>query len=134
MNMETKINQIQVGLKNKISIKVTHDQTAEALGSGLLPVFATPAMVALIEGCAKDSVLPFLDQGYGTVGTLVNIQHLAATLMGKQVSCETIVSSIDRKCIRFEAVVTDEDGVIGRGTHERMIIHNGKFMAKLKGK
>ncbi len=125
---------IQVGLKNKVTIQVTQELTAEALGSGLLPVYATPAMVALIEGCAKDSLVPFLETGEGTVGVSVNIAHLSATLMGKQVTCETIVTQVDRKKIKFEAVVTDENGLIGKGTHERFIINNDHFMAKLKEK
>jgi len=125
---------IQVGLKNKVTIQVTHELTAEALGSGLLPVFATPAMVALIEGCAKDSLVPFLQEGQGTVGTSVNVSHLSATLMEKQVTCETTVTQVDRKKIKFDAVVTDEKGLIGQGTHERFIINNDHFMAKLKEK
>jgi len=125
---------IQVGLKNKVTIQVTQELTAEALGSGLLPVYATPAMVALIEGCAKDSLVPFLEAGEGTVGISVNIAHLSATLMGKSVTCETTVTQVDRKKIKFEAVVTDENGLIGKGTHERFVINNDQFMAKLKEK
>ena len=90
---------IQVGLKNKVTIQVTQELTAEALGSGLLPVYATPAMVALIEGCAKDSLVPFLETGEGTVGVFVNLVHLLAMLMGNQVICVTIVLYVARSLV-----------------------------------
>ena len=125
---------IQVGLVHKKTITVTDDLTAEALGSGLLPVFATPALVALIEDCAKTSIAPFLDEGWGCVGTLVHVEHVAATLVGKQVTCQTTITQVDRKRIVFEALVTDDAGVIGRGTHERFLIQKEAFINKLRDK
>lgn len=125
---------IQVGLVNQKIITVTEQLTAEALGSGLLPVYATPAMIALIEDCAKDSIAPFLEEGWGCVGTLIHVEHVSATLVGKQVTCKTTVAQVDRKKIVFEALVTDEAGVIGRGTHERFLIQKEAFMNKLKDK
>lgn len=125
---------IQVGLVHKQTITVTKELTAEALGSGLLQVFATPAMIALIEDCAKNSIAPFLEEGWGCVGTLVHVEHVSATLVGKQVTCQTTVTEVDRKKIVFEAIVTDESGVIGRGTHERFLIQKEAFMNKLRNK
>ena len=125
---------IQVGLVHKQTITVTKELTAEALGSGLLQVFATPAMIALIEDCAKNSIAPFLEEGWGCVGTLVHVEHVSATLVGKQVTCQTTVTEVDRKRIVFEAIVTDESGVIGRGTHERFLIQKEAFMNKLRNK
>lgn len=125
---------IQVGLVHKQTITVTKELTAEALGSGLLQVFATPAMIALIEDCAKNSIAPFLEEGWGCVGTLVHVEHVSATLVGKQVTCQTTVTEVDRKRIVFEAIVTDESGVIGRGTHERFLIQKEAFMNKLRTK
>ena len=82
---------METGIRGEPMIIVTEQQTAKYLGSGELAVFATPCMIALMENTAYKSVQPFLDPGQGTVGTLLNVKHLAATPVGMEVRCETKV-------------------------------------------
>jgi predicted thioesterase len=125
---------IDIGLKGNSNVTVGQDQTASAWGSGLLPVYATPAMIALMESTAAKSVEPYLEEGYSTVGILINIRHLAATPAGMKVRCESELIEIDRKRLVFKVRAYDEMELIGEGTHERFIINKGKFMEKAKGK
>ena len=131
MEMKTKMN---IGIKGVQSVTVTTENTAQSVGSGMLPVFATPAMAALMEKTAALSVAPYLEQGEGTVGISLNIRHLAATPIGLTVTCESELVEIDRKRLVFSLKVSDGVGVIGDGTHERFIINNEKFMAKAAAK
>ena len=121
---------LQTGIKGKEEILVTEKLTADALGSGLLPVFGTPFMIALIESTACQSVLPELEDGQGTVGTKLEVEHLAATPVGMMVYCETELVEVDRKKLVFEAKVYDETGLVGQGKHTRYIIDNVRFMEK----
>lgn len=125
---------LNVGLKWKCEVKVTEENTAATIGSGMLPVFATPAMAALMEKTAQECVAQYLGDGEGTVGISLNIRHLAATPIGMTVSCESELVEIDRKRLVFSLKVTDGKDVIGDGTHERFIINNEKFMAKALSK
>ena len=125
---------MKTGIRGEQMIIVTEQQTAKYLGSGELAVFATPCMIALMENTAYKSVQPFLDPGQGTVGTLLNVKHLAATPVGMEVRCETRLIEIDRKRLVFEVEAFDACGLIGEGTHERFVIDNQKFMQKANGK
>ncbi len=125
---------MKTGIRGEQMIIVTEQQTAKYLGSGELAVFATPCMIALMENTAYKSVQPFLDPGQGTVGTLLNVKHLAATPVGMEVRCETKLIEIDRKRLVFEVKAFDACGLIGEGTHERFVIDNQKFMQKANGK
>lgn len=125
---------MEVGIKNKIEIIVTEDMTAEAMGSGLLPVFGTPYLIALMEDTARHSIENDLEEGLSTVGTKVNVEHVSATPIGMKVTCESELIEIDRKRLVFKVEAYDEVGLIGTGTHERFIIDNEKFMSKAKGK
>lgn len=113
---------------------VTEENSANALGSGLLEVFATPAMVALMEKTAWMSVDPYMNVGEGTVGTLLNITHSAATPVGMNVWCESELREVDGRRLVFHVEVFDEKGKIGEGEHERFIIKNEKFMSKALSK
>ena len=124
----------EVGIKGKQSVNVTEENTAKTVGSGMLEVFATPAMAALMEKTAALSVAPYLDEGQGTVGISLNIRHLAATPIGLTVECESELIEIDRKRLVFTLKVTDGVDVIGDGTHERFIIDNERFMSKALSK
>jgi len=104
------------------------------MGSGTLPVFATPAMIALMENTAYKSVEDEMEEGAGTVGTLMNVKHVAATPVGMEVTCETKLIEVDRKRLVFEVKAYDAAGVIGEGTHERFIIDNERFLAKAEAK
>ena len=121
---------LEIGIKGSGEAVVTEALTAKAMGSGELPVYATPAMAALIEETAWKSVAPALEPGQGTVGTKLDISHLAATPLGRKVRCETELIEIDRRRLVFSAAVYDEAGKIGEGAHERFIVDNGKFLAK----
>ncbi len=125
---------METGIRGRIETVVTQKESAKTLGSGLLDVYATPAMIALMEGCASQSVAPYLDEGCGTVGTAVNIRHLAATPMGMKVYCESILTEVDGRRLLFNVKAYDETGLIGEGTHERFIINSEKFFAKVNAK
>ena len=125
---------LETGITGTITKKVTQGLSARELGSGELEVFATPAMIALIEETAWRSVADRLDEGCGTVGTSVNITPTAATPIGMDVTCKTTLVEIDRRRLVFEVGVFDESGEIGKGTHERFIVNNEKFQAKADAK
>ena len=125
---------MQIGITGKQTITVTEEKTAQAMGSGTLLVFATPAMIALMENTAYKSVADELEEGAGTVGTLMNVKHVAATPVGMEVTCETKLIEVDRKRLVFEVKAYDAAGVIGEGTHERFIIDNERFLAKAEAK
>lgn len=121
---------LDTGIKGRQETVVNNANTAKALGSGELEVFATPAMIALIEETAWKSVADELSEGEGTVGTKLEVTHISATPIGAKVWCETELVSVDRRRLIFLASVYDENGKIGDGTHERFIINNEKFMDK----
>ena len=125
---------LSVGIKGNLERTVTEDLTAEALGSGLLPVFATPAAVALAEETAWKSVAGELEEGQGTVGTLMELAHIAATPLGMKVRCETELVEIDRRKLVFTVKIYDEKEKVADGRHERFIIDNAKFLSKAEGK
>ena len=125
---------LQLGIKGKQTIVVTPAQTAAYYGSGALEVFATPAMVALLEETAWRSVQPYLEEGQATVGTRVDIRHLAATPLGGKVTCESELVEIDRRRLVFKVTVTDEKTKVGEGSHERFVIQSEKFLAAAKAK
>ena len=125
---------LSTGIKGRKTTEVTQENTAEAVGSGTLPVFATPAMIALIEATASGSVAPFLEEGSSTVGTHLDIAHSSATPVGMSATCETELVEVDRRRLVFRVVVTDAKGEIGSGTHERFVVDDAKFMSKAESK
>lgn len=125
---------METGIIGQEELIVNEMNTAEALGSGSLAVFATPAMIALMEKTARLSVAPFLEDGQSTVGTLVNVKHLSASPVGMKITCRTELKEIDRRRLVFHVECSDEAGIIGEGEHERFIIDEAKFMAKTEAK
>ncbi|HBH21347.1 MAG TPA: thioesterase [Rikenellaceae bacterium] len=125
---------IQNGIKGYQEDFVTEDKLAKNVGSGLVRVYATPQMIALIEKTAVLSVESYLEEGQSTVGTLINISHCAATPCGMKVHAETELVEIDRRKLTFKVKAYDERGLIGEGTHERFIIDIAKFQAKADSK
>lgn len=125
---------LTAGIKGFLEKTVTEALTAAAMGSGTLPVFATPAMIAMMEETCYKSVAPFLDEGCGSVGTLLDIRHSAATPLGMKVRCESELIEADGRRLRFAVKAYDEVGLIGEGTHERFVIVNDKFLAKANAK
>ena len=121
---------LEAGIKNRKEEMVTEQNSAMALGSGLMDVYGTPSMVALMEGCCHESVAPYLEEGCGTVGISLNIEHVAATPIGMKVYCESELIETDGRFLTFEVNAYDEKGIIGKGVHKRCIINNAKFRAK----
>ena len=113
---------------------VTVENTAKTMKSGTLDVFATPAMIALMEQTAYESVAGELEEGYGTVGTMLNVKHVSATPLGMKVTCESTLTKIDGRALTFEVKAFDERGLMGEGTHERFLVQNEKFQAKANNK
>lgn len=125
---------LKIGIKGRQEITVSENNSAKTLGSGTLDVFATPAMIALMEKTAWMSVSEFLPEGDGTVGISLDVKHIAATPLGMKVYCESELVAIDERKLKFELKAYDEKGLIGEGTHERFIINNRKFQEKTDGK
>jgi predicted thioesterase len=122
---------IDAGVCGREVLTVRHEDTAAHYGSGLVEVFATPAMVGLMEKTCLNSVLAFLPTGFGTVGVKVDISHSRATPVGGTVTCTSRLAEVDRRRLVFEVLAEDEKGEIGRGRHERFIIDTARFMANL---
>ncbi|MDY2590687.1 MAG: thioesterase family protein [Agathobacter sp.] len=125
---------LETGIKGTKEITVTNELTAKTFKSGTLDVYATPAMIALMEDVAFESVASELEEGNGTVGTLINVKHVAATPVGMKVTCESELTKIDGRALTFSVKAFDECGLIGEGVHERFIINEEKFQAKANGK
>lgn len=125
---------LQTGITGEARCLVTAETTAANLGSGELEVFATPAMIALIEKAAWQSVAPHLEEGCGTVGTALRVRHLSATPVGMEVTARTELCEIDGRRLVFKVEVRDVKGVVGDGEHERFIVKNESFLRKAKGK
>lgn len=127
---------MEIGIKGKQTFTVTEDKLASKVGSGLVAVFATPMMIAAIENTAAASVAPYLEEGKTTVGTLVNVTHVAATPLGMTVRIETELTDIavNGKILTFRVAAYDEVGLIGEGTHQRAVVDRTRFEAKAAAK
>ena len=125
---------LETGIKGHKELMVTPDKTAKAMGSGALDVFATPCMIALMENTAFESVQAELEEGCGTVGTALNVKHVAATPVGMKVTCDTELIKVDGRALTFLVKAYDACGLIGEGEQERFIISEEKFQAKTDAK
>lgn len=125
---------LEKGIKGFGELVVTKEMTAAALGSGAIEVLATPMMIALMEKTSRLSIAEYLEENERTVGTVVDIKHLAASPVGMKVTCETELIDIDRRRLVFKVACHDEKGIIGEGLHERFIIDKDKFMEKASAK
>ena len=125
---------IEVGIKGRAETVVTEQNTAAAIGSGLVPVFSTPYMIALMENAAVNALAPYLEAGQGSVGTRLDVSHDAATPIGLKVWAESEVTAGDGKRIVLKVAAYDEKGLIGQGTHERFIITDERFLSKTSKK
>lgn len=125
---------ITTGIKGSCSILADESTSANTMGSGTLDVFATPAMTALMEKTAWQSIAPYLQEGQGSVGTRLDITHDAATPLGMTVTCSSELIRIDGRRLVFEVTASDDKEIIGRGIHERFIIDNDKFLTKTAAK
>ncbi len=121
-------------IKATVKEIVTESNTALSVGSGSLKVYATPAMLALMEKAACEAVASILNEGETTVGTLLNVQHTAATPVGMEVSATAELVSRDGRKLVFNVTANDDSGEIGKGTHERFIVFADRFTEKTYSK
>ena len=122
---------LTVGMKGEATTTVVHENTAASVGAGGVEVFGTPMMIALMENASWQAVLSGLDEGYVTVGTLVDVRHLAATPLGQKVRAEAELLEINGRRLVFKVEAYDERNKIGEGKHERAIVHLERFLSKL---
>jgi fluoroacetyl-CoA thioesterase len=123
------------GTKGEFSMRVGHEHLASQFKDPLLPpVLATPVMIMMMENAALNAIRPFLEASESAVGTVVNVQHLAATPVGQMVRAEAEVTESDGRRIAFTVSAYDESEAIGNGTHERMVINLKRFDARLAAK
>lgn len=127
--MELEIN---VGICGKQEVVVDQNNTATALGSGDVPVFATPAMIALMEKTANDSVKQYMPENHVSVGIEINAQHIKATPIGGKVTCESFLSKVEGRKLVFNMTVYDGDGKVGEATHSRVVVDKDRFLGKIK--
>lgn len=113
-------------------LKVTENETAIKMGSGDLEVYATPAMIALMENVAKDLVINELPEGYTTVGIEMNVKHIKSSPIGANIKCKATLIKVDRKKLFFDVEASDDEGSIGIGSHIRYIVNADDFMKKAK--
>ena len=120
----------KIGIVGEKQEKVTSENTAIKYGSGDVPVFATPALLGLMEGAAINAADKFLQAGFCTVGTKVNITHSAATPLGMTVTCRAELIEVDGQRLVFKVQGFDEKELVGEGIHERFVVRLDKFMDK----
>ena len=121
---------IEVGTKGFAEALVEQEDTAKVVGSGDLLVYATPCMVALMEGAACESIAPFLGAGESSVGTMMQVNHTSATPVGMEVRAESEVTAVEGRKVTFSIKAFDEAGEIGNAVHERFIIKAERFLEK----
>ena len=126
--------EITIGMKGKVSTLVEREDTAAEVGSGSLLVYATPCMVALMEGAACEAITAALPEEKTSVGIALNISHLAATPVGMEVRAEAEVTEVEGNTITFQITAYDEAGKIGEGTHKRAIVTAQRFLDKVYAK
>jgi predicted thioesterase len=126
--------EIKVGTKGTFKVSVDESNTAKTMQSGSLDVFATPAMVAIMEKASTLALEPYLEEGSTTVGTALDISHVSATPVGMDVSATAEVVSVNGRELTFKVQAFDECGLIGEGTHKRFIVFAEKFQNKTNSK
>lgn len=123
---------MEIGLTFTSTTVVDNTNTAVALGSGDMEVFATPAMVALMENAAMNAVAPHLEAGQTTVGTEISTTHIKASSLGATITATAILTAIEGRKLTFAVTAHDGDNIIGEGTHTRFIVDRERFLAKVK--
>jgi predicted thioesterase len=125
---------IPVGARGQQKILVTTEVATDFLGHEGARVLSTPHMIGYLERTCRDAILPMLDPGYDTVGTQVNVWHLAAAPIGAVVTFSAEVTAVKDRRVEFRVEARDETEKIGEGTHERAIINVAKFATRLAAK
>lgn len=122
---------MEIGLKHESTTVVSAANTATTLGSGDMDVFATPAMVALMENAAMLAVKNHLPEGSATVGTQINTSHLKASPLGATITASAELTAVDGRRLTFAVKAWDEKGIIGEGSHTRFVVDRERFLSKL---
>lgn len=122
---------MEVGLKYESTVVVSPSNTAATLGSGDMDVFATPAMVALMENAAMLAVVAHLPEGSATVGTQMNTSHIKASPLGATITASAELTEVEGRKLTFAVKAWDEKGVIGEGVHTRFVVDRERFLSKL---
>jgi predicted thioesterase len=125
---------LRSGLNGEASVVVDEHNTAQAVGSGSVPVFATPAMAALIEAAAVSAVADVLSEDQTTVGVYLDLQHLAATPIGLTVRAEAKLVNVEGRRLTFRVTAYDDVEQIGIGSHQRMLVDASRFLARTQAK
>ncbi len=123
--------ELNIGLSAQSEVVVNDNNTALALGSGDLAVFATPAMIALMENAAMKAIAEALPEGSTSVGTEMNATHIKASAMGSTITASAVVTSVEGRKVTFIVGARDGESIIGEGTHTRFVVDRVKFMSKL---
>jgi fluoroacetyl-CoA thioesterase len=126
--------EIRPGLSGTAELVVGEEHTAPRVGSGKVHVLATPVMINLIEAAALAAIEHLLPAGYQSLGTHLDVRHIAATPVGMRVSAFAVVESISGRTVRFKVEAHDEKELIGDGTHERVVVNVAKFDARVQKK
>ena len=122
--------EITIGMKGEAFTEVEREDTALEVGSGSLLVYATPCMVALMEGAACEAIAECLPEDKTSVGTYLEISHLSATPVGMEVRAEAEVTAVEGSIVTFQVTAFDEAGKIGEGTHKRVVVSTQRFLDK----
>lgn len=125
---------MELGIKGAAETVVVYENTAAAVGSGALEVFSTPSMIALMEKVSRELVQPYLEEGQSTVGTRLEVSHVAASPIGAHIRAESTLVEIDRRMLTFEVKAYADGELIGEGRHQRCIIYAERFMEKALAK
>jgi fluoroacetyl-CoA thioesterase len=125
---------LEPGLQATVEETVTDEMTAERLGSGDVPVLGTPALLAIIEAAAVAAVADHLDDGDTTVGSAVELEHVAPTPVGMRVEATAALREVDGRRLRFAFEVTDPAGPVARGSHHRVIVDRQRFLASARSR
>lgn len=125
---------LRPGLQGEAELVVAEQHTAPRVGSGRVHVLATPVMINLIEAAALAAVEHLLPPGHQSLGTVLNIRHIAATPVGMRVSASVQLREVDGRTLRFAVSCADEKDLIGDGTHERVVVNVAKFDERVQRK
>lgn len=125
---------LKPGLRGRAELLVGEEHTAPRIGSGRVHVLATPVMINLIEAAALEAIERLLPPGHQSLGTLLNVRHVAATPVGMRVTAKAEVVAVDGRTIRFRVEAHDERELIGDGTHERVVVNLAKFDQRVQRK
>jgi fluoroacetyl-CoA thioesterase len=130
----TDLSAIQPGLSGEAGLLVAEEHTAPRVGSGKIHVLATPVMINVIEAAALAAIEQLLPEGHQSLGTVLNVRHIAATPVGMRVTARAFVTAVAGRTITFRVEAHDEKELIGDGTHERVVVNVAKFDQRVQRK